>query len=182
MAININKTPESFQYYFSIDGDQFGPFTVTELLVKIDRNTLVWREGLQWTNAFDVEELRNFFPEPTKSFSSIDIKQNNNQSNLDLHSQQNMFVRPFSFDGRIGRTEYGISFMIYIIIYYITIGMSNASSFLGLIFIPLLWFLWAQGAKRCHDRGNSGWYQLIPFYFFWMLFAEGEKTANEFHN
>lgn len=48
--------------------------------------------------------------------------------------------------------------------------------------VPYCWFIWAQGAKRCHDRGNSGWYQIIPFYGFWMLFAEGETTANEYGN
>jgi uncharacterized membrane protein YhaH (DUF805 family) len=38
----------------------------------------------------------------------------------------------------------------------------------------------AQGAKRCHDRGNSGWYLLIPFYVFWMLFADSDIGANEY--
>ena len=50
----------------------------------------------------------------------------------------------------------------------------------GLLYIPSLWLFWAQGAKRCHDRGNSGWYQLIPFYFFVMLFGEGEPYENRF--
>ena len=31
-------------------------------------------------------------------------------------------------------------------------------------------------------RGNSGWYQIIPFYVLWMLFAEGDKEANEYGN
>jgi uncharacterized membrane protein YhaH (DUF805 family) len=44
----------------------------------------------------------------------------------------------------------------------------------------MLWFLWAQGAKRCHDIGNSGWYQIIPFYVFWMLFANGQKETNQY--
>ena len=46
--------------------------------------------------------------------------------------------------------------------------------------LPLLWIICAQGAKRCHDRGNSGWYQIIPFYFLWMIFAEGESGSNEY--
>ena len=48
------------------------------------------------------------------------------------------------------------------------------------MFIPLIWFLIAQGAKRCHDRGNSGWFQLIPFYGLWMLFADSITGENEY--
>ena len=63
---------------------------------------------------------------------------------------------------------------------------SDAASALLILYlimlVPYCWFIWAQGAKRCHDRGNSGWYQIIPFYGFWMLFAEGETTANEYGN
>ena len=44
----------------------------------------------------------------------------------------------------------------------------------------MLWFLWAQGAKRCHDRGASGWFQIIPFYVFWMLFADSNYGMNEY--
>jgi uncharacterized membrane protein YhaH (DUF805 family) len=44
----------------------------------------------------------------------------------------------------------------------------------------MIWFLWAQNAKRCHDRGNSGWYQLIPFYFLVLLFGDGEEGENEY--
>ena len=42
-----------------------------------------------------------------------------------------------------------------------------------------IWLL-TQGAKRCHDLGNSGWYQLIPFYGLWMLFAKGDDDINEY--
>lgn len=94
-----------------------------------------------------------------------------------------MFKTPFSFEGRIRRTEFGLSYIIYIVaavIISVFTEISEASSFLGLAFIPVIWFLIAQGTKRCHDRGNSGWYQLIPFYIFWMLFAESEVGQNEY--
>lgn len=102
-----------------------------------------------------------------------------------------MFNNPFSFDGRIRRSEYGLSFIIYIIVATIVNlpltsmrssgGEPGAAAGLVLIlFIPLLWFMWAQGAKRCHDLGNSGWWQLIPFYVFWLIFAEGESGVNQY--
>ncbi|HEY9187886.1 MAG TPA: DUF805 domain-containing protein [Ignavibacteria bacterium] len=49
-----------------------------------------------------------------------------------------------------------------------------------LLSIPAIWFLLSQGAKRCHDIGNNGWYQIIPFYFLWMLFADSEIGINVF--
>lgn len=95
-----------------------------------------------------------------------------------------MFKNPFSFNGRIRRLEYGLSCLIYIIValaFDFTIyGNKITSVLLILILIPLAWFLIAQGAKRCHDRGNSGWYQLIPFYALWMLFADGDPGNNEY--
>jgi uncharacterized membrane protein YhaH (DUF805 family) len=103
---------------------------------------------------------------------------------LNPDNNLNMFKTPFSFEGRIRRTEYGLTYIIYIaaavILSFIGEAGSEIASFLLLAYIPLLWFLWAQGAKRCHDRGNSGWYQIIPFYVFWMLFADSNIGENEY--
>jgi uncharacterized membrane protein YhaH (DUF805 family) len=101
-----------------------------------------------------------------------------------------MFKNSFSFEGRIRRSEYGISLILFavarVIITLIAASlMSSSSNIDGAIFlslflsIPILWFLWAQGAKRCHDIGNSGWFQLIPFYALWMLFQDGEPGPNQ---
>lgn len=113
--------------------------------------------------------------------SLLNTKESNSISN------KGMFKRPFSFNGRIRRTEYGISFIIYIIWYVVIDVMMNtsdpsvaASLFVIISFIPMIWFLWAQSAKRCHDRGNSGWYQLIPFYFLVLLFGDGDDGENEY--
>lgn len=76
-----------------------------------------------------------------------------------------MFRHPFSFHGRIRRMEYGISCII-----------------VGCPAMILLswWLFFAQGAKRCHDLGRSGWWQLIPFYPLFLLFAEGNKAVNKY--
>jgi uncharacterized membrane protein YhaH (DUF805 family) len=89
-----------------------------------------------------------------------------------------MFEAPFSFEGRIRRTEYGISFIIYFIAAVVMNVMLAESSFFLILYIPILWFLWAQGAKRCHDRNSSGWYQIIPFYFLVLIFSEGDEGTN----
>ncbi|MEP7264052.1 MAG: DUF805 domain-containing protein [Bacteroidota bacterium] len=100
-----------------------------------------------------------------------------------------MFKDTFSFDGRIRRTEYGVSLIIYFIAYaiiFVFAGLGDPDHGAGpeligfVILIPLVWFLWAQGAKRCHDLGKSGWWQIIPFYFLWLLFEDGQPGLNEY--
>ncbi len=137
--------------------------------------------------------LTSHFQQPThqkQKFATYDVNHKPNQTK--------MFKAPFSFDGRIRRTEFGISLIINAVaslfVQLIVVGMAQNSSnsysssdnsgaviILFLIFLfPLLWFAWAQGAKRCHDLGNSGWWQLIPFYGFWLLFADGQYGANQY--
>ena len=105
----------------------------------------------------------------------------------DILDKKGMFKRIFSFKGRIRRTEYGLSYIAFIIWYCIFIGITEMNDinpllalFIILTIVPAYWFLWAQGAKRCHDRGNSGWYQIIPFYFFVMLFGGSEEGVNDY--
>ncbi len=82
-----------------------------------------------------------------------------------------MFAHTFSFKGRIRRLEYGLSCLIYIVWYFIMIAWSESYKtsggiFVLLTFIPAIWFLWGQGAKRCHDLNSSGLYQIFPFFCF----------------
>ena len=103
-----------------------------------------------------------------------------------------MFNNVFSTEGRIRRLEYCLSILIY---YGYCIIAGGIMGFLGLIdgsespentrniliaIIPGLVFMITQGTKRCHDRGNSGWWQLIPFYSLWMMFADGEIGDNDY--
>ena len=96
-------------------------------------------------------------------------------------TSQGMFNKPFSFNGRIRRSEYVISFVIYyFIVMFLNVEVESGSEGLALFIFPMIWFLWAQGAKRCHDLGNSGWFQIIPFYVFWMMFANSDLGENEY--
>jgi uncharacterized membrane protein YhaH (DUF805 family) len=94
-----------------------------------------------------------------------------------------MFKDFFSFNGRIRRTEFGISLIIYYVLYVFIVIFTDRykeNRELLFAFVPMLWFHWAQGAKRCHDLGNSGWWQIIPFYVFWLLFQDGNPFENEY--
>lgn len=96
------------------------------------------------------------------------------------YKKQRMFSNPFSFKGRIRRTEYCISFMIYFFLStYISVQVEFPLDFLSQI--PLLWFILAQGSKRNHDYGDSGWWQIIfPLSVWWMMFLKGDFYKNEY--
>lgn len=95
-----------------------------------------------------------------------------------------MFKKPFSFKGRIRRSEFGITMIIFTVVLVIIQNIVDMSEgpmyFLIPVLIALLWFLLAQGAKRSHDMGDSGWYQIIPFYIFWMHLADSDHGVNRY--
>ena len=100
----------------------------------------------------------------------------------------------WSFNGRVGRLAYfaalfgGLfAFFIPIIILRL-IGVDVDTAFDSPIIISCYaiyyiayWYVsLTVGAKRCHDLGHSGWFQLIPFYGFVMLFSSGDGDDNEY--
>ena len=92
-----------------------------------------------------------------------------------------MFKAPFSFSGRIRRSEYWISYLLQFPLGVVWAIIVDKAPGLGLLaLVPLLWFGLAQGTKRCHDRGNPGIFMIIPFYVLWMLFADSEPGTNEY--
>ena len=108
-----------------------------------------------------------------------------------------------SFEGRIGRATYWLKFVVPYLVISIVLtiidmsagltlgdgmgggGLGILSSIFGLLAI---WFSLAVGAKRCHDRGRSGWFQaimLIPIIgAIWLLielgFLKGTEGENRF--
>lgn len=101
--------------------------------------------------------------------------------------KKKMFRHPFSFNGRIRRLEFGLSFIIYVVIaFWINVEFDEIP-LIGLLYIPLLWFWWAQLCKRFHDRNLSGIHILtlfIPLYNIYVLvmqfFADGDKYENDY--
>lgn len=104
-----------------------------------------------------------------------------------VSEQPAMFSRVFLFSGRIRRLEFGLSFIIYVIIAFLVNVNIDEMPLIGLLYIPLLWFWWAQLCKRFHDRNLSGMpilTLLIPLYnlyvLFMQFFADGDEYENDY--
>ena len=94
----------------------------------------------------------------------------------------------FSFKGRISRSSYFISLIVFFLVinfsYVLLYGSNFQEPFLVFFFLAIYfisyWFILSQGARRCHDVGKSGWMQIIPLYVFWMLFEVGDHGRNKY--
>ena len=117
-----------------------------------------------------------------------------------------MFKSPFSFNGRIRRIEYFLSWLlggaVTAIAFWLGVGTSligasqNSGSGFGIgvligfaALIGGIWFTIAQDVKRLHDVDKSGWLVvllLIPIVNFilglYMLFADGTVGPNRYGN
>ncbi|MFN0201444.1 MAG: DUF805 domain-containing protein [Bacteroidia bacterium] len=94
-----------------------------------------------------------------------------------------MFKKVFSFDGRIRRLEFWLTYLGFSVGYGIIRSSMEGNLvdvFLVLALIPFYWILFAAATKRCHDRGNPAGYMFIPFYAFWMFFAAGDAGHNQY--
>ena len=101
-----------------------------------------------------------------------------------------MFKHPFSFKGRIRRTEFAISYIVFYLMshlgfleigsvcnIYINNHAGTAFLFLMLIvYVLILWFFIAQSVKRCRDIGTSVWWLLNPFYVIVLFFTTGNNV------
>lgn len=98
----------------------------------------------------------------------------------------------FSFSGRNRRSKYWLtSFCASIPLLPANLSGDNMSEgvaiFTLLVFLPIMWILWANIAKRCHDLGKSGFFGLlllIPLVNFifgiYLAFFKGDENDNEY--
>lgn len=110
-----------------------------------------------------------------------------NKTEEKMVEKQAMFSHIFSFSGRIRRMEFGLSYIIYGVLAIVLSVCAEETPLLGLLYIPLLWFTWAQMCKRFHDKGESGlriFTLLIPLYNIYVMimlfFEDGEPYGNAY--
>lgn len=144
--------------------------------------------------SINLEKPKDSIPSHQQTCGNQGGSTNNNQPGTNTSNVNStnadppkMFQHPFSFKGRIRRLEYGITYIIsaaYNLPMNLVpedtddIGWGVFCIIWLLLLIPYYWFTIAQNTKRCHDLGHSGWWQLIPFYGFWLLFDEGDGTKS----
>ncbi len=97
----------------------------------------------------------------------------------DEYEERRMFSSPYNPTGRISRTEYVITVVLYLAADYL-ISRNLEGGALGICSIALSVFFFMQGAKRCHDIGISGWWQIIPVTWLWLLVARGNRDQNDY--
>ena len=111
-----------------------------------------------------------------------------------FESVGSVFSKYFEFSGRALRSEYWY-FMLFSILFGIVVGILDVvffSSFMGegpLSLILTLAFLFPSitvAARRLHDSGRSGWWQLlaftiigIPVVLYWYI-KQGDQSENKF--
>lgn len=110
-----------------------------------------------------------------------------NRTEEKMVEKQAMFSHIFSFSGRIRRMEFGLSYIIYGVLAIVLSVCAEETPLLGLLYISLLWFTWAQMCKRFHDKGESGlriFTLLIPLYNIYVMimlfFEDGEPYENDY--
>jgi len=93
-----------------------------------------------------------------------------------------MFKAVFSFNGRIRRTEYALTriLVVFLVLVISAAAETKGAEAIGLLILLPLYIHIAQAVKRCHDRGNPGWWMLIPFYDFILFFGAGDYGPNEY--
>jgi uncharacterized membrane protein YhaH (DUF805 family) len=192
LSVELDPKNNNNLNFFKIEHDKvFEAYTIliyeynkSQSFQEVNYNTSTFKSSdnnFENSDTIDINsnESKESISDTLSNYELKDVNQNDltNSSN----SKKGMFKNLFSFEGRIRRLEYGLSIIIWYVYLVISTLISRGELILFYIFfIPSLWFLWSQAAKRCHDRDNSGWWQIIPLYGLWMLFADGDKGENSY--
>lgn len=191
------------KYYIANNGQQSGPFELNELLINgLNPQSLVWCETMpNWANAMQVPEVAALFQpqtppqqpqtppqqpyqQPYGGQQQYGYQQQQPQygsqpqygypqspKSMDFGEAINVCFSKFAnFDGRARRSEYWWFMLFSTIISSVTCGIGSL-----VLLIPSL----AVTARRLHDTGHSGWWQLlhlVPFGFIVILIWAVQDT------
>ena len=93
----------------------------------------------------------------------------------------------FSFNGRITRGQFWISFIVSIILLVVAVILIQESPVFLVLLIPTYYILMTAFAKRLHDLDKTGWLCLLAliniialFMGIWLGVAEGTAGPNQY--
>jgi uncharacterized membrane protein YhaH (DUF805 family) len=95
------------------------------------------------------------------------------------------FSKFATFSGRATRSEFWWFYLFTLLLTWfaqMAVGVSIAS----IVSIAMILPLWAAGARRLHDIGRTGWWQLIAFTLIGIIVlivfyaTDSEKAANKY--
>lgn len=162
--------------------------------VKAEKQSMIDNTSDPTINGIDVERTIVANPEEHKT-TSPEVNDENAEEEGEPHvefiEEEPMKYSIFSFKGRVGRLQYWATVFGGMFVFFLPIilvakyieGTSSDSIFTiaGILWAFLYYYIaYSVGAKRCHDLGHSGWYQIIPFFCLFMLFMAGEEGDNEY--
>lgn len=85
-----------------------------------------------------------------------------------IDSVKGSLSRYADFSGTATRKEFWIFYLFYLVVNVVA-GFAGSSLIENLVTLGLITPLISCGARRMHDVGKSGWFQLIPFYNLYLL-------------
>ncbi len=87
-----------------------------------------------------------------------------------------------NFNGRASRREFWNFYFFYIVIMFLSGfigGLSGFENLSGLVFVAMIVPLLSCGARRMHDVGKSGWFQIVPIYNLFLLVQPSLSNPKE---
>lgn len=181
-------------YFISNNGVQRGPLTLEQLKEQeINKDTLVWKEGTSdWVKVSEVEELvpiLELLPPPVDNITKDDVADETVTVDAEVDERgrkvvdnTKMFSHILTFRGRSRCTEYIIVTVVMNLIIGSCAPMMSDSPLAFFVVIAAFYIHLSTMVRRCHDRGHSGIYILIPWYPFYLLFADSVPGNNKYGN
>lgn len=92
MALNLNKGAKLGKYFYIVNNVEYGPVDIDELLKYINKDTLIYYEGIRWTKASEIPEIKKFFITEKKVVEKVVVQKAVEKNNTNGNSYLLVFL------------------------------------------------------------------------------------------